>query len=263
MNRGWAPLWRDLAMAREQADFWPYLALKTIRLTYARSLFGPFWITLTLGLQVGALSVLLSALLGTPSFHIAPWISLGLILWTFIASSLTEASTLIRSHSPYFFDRETSVSGFVAALLLRQMVITAHHALVWVLLAPLFAIWPGWSWLLALATLPVLVVTLFGLCLCLAVITPRFRDLERLTDLVLMAGFFLTPVLWRQRDLLNHHFIATWNPLTHLLAIVRDPLLGGPVPLFSLAVSIVSALLALLLGAVALVRCRPYLTGWI
>ncbi len=263
MTGYWQPLWRDLQVAFDQAAFWPHLAWKTVRLTYVRSLLGPFWITLTLGLQIGALSFLLAALLDTSSTLITPWVTLGLILWTFITSSLSESTSLIRVQSPYFFDRETSVSGFVAALLLRQSILLGHHAVLWLLVAVVFGIAPSALWLLALAALPVLILTLFGLCLCLCVLTTRFRDLQRLVDLVLMAGFFLTPVLWRQHDLINHDFIATWNPLTHLLAIIRAPLLGDPMPLHSLTISLVVAALALLAGALTLNTCRRNLISWI
>ena len=53
----------------------------------------------------------------------------------------------------------------------------------------------------------------------------------------MLIAFLASPVLWPQGMLGANELIALLNPFTHFLAIVRDPLLGAPPPMLSVAVT--------------------------
>jgi ABC-type polysaccharide/polyol phosphate export permease len=51
-------------------------------------------------------------------------------------------------------------------------------------------------------------------------------------DLLVQIGFFVTPVLWKAEFVPEpYRELVTLNPFTVYLSIIRDPLLGEPVPL--------------------------------
>ena len=96
---------------------------------------------------------------------------------------------------------------------------------------------------------------LWPLATLLAYFGTRFRDVPHATGLVMQALWFVSPVyfeakMFRAGDLDG---LVDYNPIYHLLQIVRAPLLNGAWPTiqnlgFSLATAVVFALLAWLVG---------------
>ena len=55
----------------------------------------------------------------------------------------------------------------------------------------------------------------------------RYRDIVQLVASLLQIALFVTPILWDPSQLTGRaSILADYNPLYHLVAIVRDPLLG-------------------------------------
>ena len=160
-------------------------------------------------------------------------------------------------------ESETSLIGFVIGVLMKNLIVAAHHLVLLVILIVWFCLWPNAEWLWLLASLPVYVITTASLALILAILTPRFRDLGPLTENILMVGFFLTPVLWRPQSLVRNEFIATFNPLTHLLAIVRQPLLGHAPQTLSWVIALWACGLSLLTALLLLATLRRRIAFWI
>ncbi|MCB9962193.1 MAG: ABC transporter permease [Hyphomonas sp.] len=253
----------DFRIAARQRAFWTYQAYQKVRLQYARSLIGPLWLTATMALQLVALTYLFSGLFGADMSVIAPWVTVGVIAWTFFSSSLNESSSILLVNKPYIMESETSLIGFVIGVLMKNLIVAAHHLVLLVILIVWFRLWPNAEWLWLLASLPVYVITTASLALILAILTPRFRDLGPLTENILMVGFFLTPVLWRPQSLVRNEFIATFNPLTHLLAIVRQPLLGHAPQTLSWVIALWACGLSLLTALLLLATLRRRIAFWI
>jgi ABC-type polysaccharide/polyol phosphate export permease len=84
----------------------------------------------------------------------------------------------------------------------------------------------------ALWAIPGLIVILYTsvwVILLLGLITARLRDLQHIVSTVMRFAFFATPVIWVASDLGSRAIIANYNPLTHFIAVVRDPILDGQV----------------------------------
>lgn len=254
---------KDLALAFKLRAFWPNLAFQSVAQQYRRSVIGPFWMSLMMAMQLVALSYLFSGLFGADISVVAPWITIGMIVWAFIAGTLNQATLTLVEHKSFLLDAETALSGFVAMVVMRNLLVAAHHLVILFAVLLLFGLYPGWTWVFLIPALPIVVAAVFGLALILAIATPRFRDLQPLVESLLMIGFFLTPVLWRPESLVKNAFIATYNPFTHLLAIIRDPLLGQAPPPLSWSISVLCALCVLALGAFLLGRFRRRLVLWI
>jgi ABC-type polysaccharide/polyol phosphate export permease len=69
----------------------------------------------------------------------------------------------------------------------------------------------------------------------------RFRLLRALMPQVLFLALLVTPVLWHKDQLVRARWIAEANPLTHVLDIIRTPLLSGTMPWHSLAIVVLLA----------------------
>jgi ABC-type polysaccharide/polyol phosphate export permease len=67
--------------------------------------------------------------------------------------------------------------------------------------------------------------------LIVAVVGARFRDVQLAMANILQVFFFLTPVIWHERDLQYHREIIFVNPFYYVVTLTRDPLLGEIPPL--------------------------------
>ncbi len=54
---------------------------------------GPFWLTLATGVLIGGIGLLYGGLFGHPLATYLPFVAVSIVIWTFIAATLTEAST--------------------------------------------------------------------------------------------------------------------------------------------------------------------------
>jgi lipopolysaccharide transport system permease protein len=72
-----------------------------------------------------------------------------------------------------------------------------------------------------------IVICLSWMALISAVISARYRDVPQLIANILQILFWLTPLMYFPEQLHAKRFIADYNPLTHIIALVREPLLGG------------------------------------
>src|SRR5438552_2740904 len=109
---------------------------------------------------------------------------------------------------------------------MRHSIIFAHNAVVLALLL----LWAGPVWSLnTLLVVPGLVMFAAAVLMAaipVAILCTRFRDLPLIVTNVLQVIFFATPIMWRPEVLMNFRWVADYNPLAHLIDIVRLPLLG-------------------------------------
>jgi lipopolysaccharide transport system permease protein len=92
----------------------------------------------------------------------------------------------------------------------------------------IFAVEVNAGLLLFIPALILLVANLTWIVALIGLASARFRDLPLIVASVLTIAFFVTPVMWFPELLppQTAHFLLGYNPLYHLLQIVRLPLLG-------------------------------------
>jgi len=197
-----------------------------IRLRYRGSMLGPFWLTLSTGIMVGALGILYSTLFRTNLHDYLPFLSLSLVLWGFLSglvgescATFTEAESIIRAvRMPSFL--------FGLRTLIRNLLVLAHNILVIVVVFAIMLIWPGWNALLAVPAVVLWVLDALALTLLLGAFCARFRDIQPIVNSVMQIAFFMSPVIWKPEQLGPGVAKLPWNPFFDLLEIVRAPLLG-------------------------------------
>jgi ABC-type polysaccharide/polyol phosphate export permease len=99
--------------------------------------------------------------------------------------------------------------------------------------------------------LAVQVVFSCGLALILAALTVFYRDVQNIMETMLLAWFFLTPVVWRMEDVFPTYgrLMYIVNPLASIISAYRDVLYSGGMPgLDFLARTFVTSVLLLAVG---------------
>jgi lipopolysaccharide transport system permease protein len=113
----------------------------------------------------------------------------------------------------------------------------------------------GLCWLAALLIFPVAGLICWPMATFLAYIGTRFRDLPHALGLILQALWFVSPIYFDAQIFRNGglHALVDYNPIYHILQIVRAPLLQGHWPTaenfaYCAATFVVTSILAWQLG---------------
>lgn len=223
MSSGFADLLRTFKNPRLVL----FMAWSDVRARYKRSVLGPFWITISTAIGVVGLGLVWSELFKLDRSVYVPMLSVGLILWQFLSSSIMEASVIYTRQSSLIRNLNLPISFYPSQLLLRQLINLAHTVplyflVIWVLDSPLNA-----NALWAIPGLCLVVLNLYWMIMLVGVLGARFRDLEYIVNTIMPLMMFFTPVLYRA-DALPFSAKLIWlNPLAHMIEIIRDPLLGS------------------------------------
>ena len=257
----------DIVEGARASHLWGLLGWQDIRRRYRRSILGPFWLTISMGVLVATLGTLYGALLKVESAVYVPYLALGFIVWTLVSGLITDGCTAFISAESIIKQTNLPLSVHVYRMVWRNCLTLCHNAAIFVVVAVLFAISPGWIGLLALAGLVFLVLNGVWVGLVLGVVSARFRDVPPILDSVVRILFFATPIIWMPELMpgraLMLAVVLDFNPLFHFVEVVRAPLLGQAPELVSwLAVSGIS-LGGWLLAFALLRRYRRRIAYWV
>lgn len=236
--------------------FWWHLALSDLRSRWRRSFLGILWsIVQPLGITT-LITIVFSHLFNASFLDYAPYVLSGIIFWDFFASTVTGGSLAFVQNEPYIKQCRHPLAIYTLRTTLANIVVFAVASIS--LLIVVLVLRPeafGWAWLAWFLSLPLLVLTAWPLATALAYISVRFRDIPHALGLALQSLWFISPVyfdvkLFRSAGLDR---LVDYNPIYHLLEIIRAPLLRGEWPSLanygvSLATIAVLAVLAILLG---------------
>ena len=148
----------DLAQGARARYLWGRLGWQDIRRLYRRSVLGPFWLTISMGLLVAALGTLYGALWKVELAHYAPFLALGFVVWTLISGVITDGCNAFINAEGIIKHVGLPFSVHVYRLLWRNLLVLCHNAVVFVIVAAIFGVWPGWAGLLAVPGLALLLL---------------------------------------------------------------------------------------------------------
>jgi lipopolysaccharide transport system permease protein len=97
----------------------------------------------------------------------------------------------------------------------------------------------------------------------LGILSARFRDVPPIVANLMQIAFFITPIIFRPEVLGNRAWIAEWNPLYHLIEVVRAPIVAAAVPLASWAYLAAFTLGGSLVTLLLFARTRARVPYWL
>ncbi len=227
----------DVIEGARAYHLWGLLGWQDIRRRYRRSIIGPFWLTISMGALVAALGLLYGTLLKVEIADYVPFLALGFIVWTLVSGLITDGCAAFTGAESIIKQVDLPLSVHVYRMVWRNIIIFFHNAAIFVVVAVIFSIWPGWMGLLALPGLALLCLNGVWVGLLFGLMSARFRDVPPIVDSIVRIAFFVTPILWMPELLPDRAVLLDFNPFFHILELVRTPLLGqAPEPASWLAV---------------------------
>lgn len=217
---------RDLVAGLQQWQLWGLMGWQDIRQRYRRSLLGPFWLTISMGVLVGTLGFLYGSLFGIDVEQYLPFIALGFLAWGLISGTISEGCTAFIHSAHYIQQIKLPFSTFVYWVVWRNLIIFAHNFVIYLVVAVIFGIWPGAAALLVLPGLALVIANATWVGLLFGMVCARFRDVPQIVTSLLQVAFFVTPIIWMPEQLGDRIAFAQANPFFHFVELVRAPLLG-------------------------------------
>ena len=217
---------RDIVEGARALRLWRMLGWQDVRQRYRRSKLGPFWLTISMGVLVTALGVLYSALFRIEVADYLPFVAVGFIVWSLVSGLINEGCTAFIDAERIIKQVDMPLSVHAYRVVWRNFIILGHNAAIYVAVAAIFSIWPGWAGLLAIPGLLLLYLNGVWTGLLAGLVCSRFRDVSQIVASVVQVAFFLTPIIWKPELLPDRALVLDLNPFFHLVEIVRAPLLG-------------------------------------
>jgi lipopolysaccharide transport system permease protein len=239
------------------------LAWLDIKLRYRGSMLGPFWLTLSTAVMIGALGVLYAALFHMDVQDYLPFLALSQVLWAFLATLIADGCVCFTVSEPLILSIRMPLSVHALRVVIRGLLILAHNVVVIVVVDVWFSLWPGAFMLMAVPGLALWMLDAFAVALLLGAIGARFRDIPPIVGSVVQIAFFVTPVIWKPQQLGVHAWVLPYNPFFALLEVVRAPLLGYLPSAETWLMAVVYSLLLLGVTWSLMVRARGRVPFWL
>jgi len=234
------------------------IAVRDLKVRYSNSALGILWSFFNPLLMTLVYTTVFTFMLrdsGTPKYPV--FILAGLLPWNFFNLATLGSITGVTANGHLigrlYFPREilpiaivvSNTINFLIALVLLFVFIVIYRVPL-----TLHVLW-----------LPLIIVTQIilsiGVALFLSAVHVFFRDTQQIMEVLLLAWFFVTPILYpleRIREV-TRPFVLLLNPLAALIVNYRQILyVGAPPNLGVLATTFVEALIALIVGLLVFQR---------
>ncbi len=224
--------YKDLLSSFSHWRIFCLIGINDIRKRYARSRMGQFWLTLSLAVNIAALSFVWAFLFKIRAVDYIPYLSFGLIFWTYMSSCVLEGSNLYITNTGYLKELRIPKLCYLNSLFVRNTVVIFHNLLV---LIPIyfFCSVPLLIIPIALSIIGFLLTSIFlySVSIFISLVGLRFRDFPNIVASLLQVFFYLTPIMWKAEAMPeNIQKYMVFNPFAVLLALCRNPMLGIKIP---------------------------------
>ncbi|MEB0136040.1 ABC transporter permease [Actimicrobium sp. CCC2.4] len=219
----------DLLRGIAAYQVWGTLGWHDIKQRYRRSVLGPFWFTLSTAILVLVLGALYSTLLNQEIHNYLPYLAVGLVVWQYLAASVTEGCTAFIGSTYLIKQIRLPLTVHVCRIAWRNFAILLHSLPVVVVMLIIFGKWPTIEFLLLPLGLFILLLHGVWLGIVLGVLSARFRDISPIVTNLVQVAFFFTPVMWSPEILKDRAWVAHYNPLYHMIELIRAPITGRPI----------------------------------
>ncbi|MFS3136898.1 ABC transporter permease [Gluconacetobacter sacchari] len=258
--------WADM---REGAHLWRLIAVLgflDIKLKYRGSALGPFWLTISMGVQVGAMAFIYADLFHTDIHSYLPFLCLSIIAWSYLNALVTEGCGCFIQSDAVIKGMRMPFSVHAGRSIVRNTIILAHNVVVIVVVFAIMGVHQSLSSLLALPALGLWLVDGFAFSLFFGALCARFRDVPQIISAIMQIAFFVTPVMWSTTILTGHRealLLIRFNPFYYMLEILRAPLLGTPLSVMTWGWALVISGILIFLSWIAFARTRGRIAFWV
>jgi lipopolysaccharide transport system permease protein len=218
----------DIVAAARRLHLVGMLGWQDVRQRYRRSLLGPFWLTISMGVMIATIGLVFGQIFNSPVKVFLPFLAAGMILWGFMSMVIMEGCDAFIAAEGIIKQLPIPLFVHVLRMVWRNLLILAHNIVIFPLVLLAVGRPIGWMALISIPGLLLVTANLLWLALLLGVLCARYRDLSQIVSSLLQVLYFLTPIIWMPSSLPSRagKYLLDWNPVNHLLSIMRSPLMN-------------------------------------
>ena len=239
-----------------------HLAKLDLKNRYRNSVFGFGWTILEPLLMLTVLYLVFTNIFKTNIENYALYLLIGIVTWSMFSRGTTMNTTSIlnRAHiiTKQYFPREILiVSNTITAFLMMIFEFIVIGAF---FVGTQFI--PPASIFLIIPVLGILFILTIAVSLPLSVLNVRFRDVALIWNVIIQAGFFLSPIIYKIEHLPPTVQKILWfNPMTHIIDFAHNFMLYEIYPdLNSIFYLILTTLVIFIIGIVIFRKYNPGIT---
>ncbi len=255
-------LWRSL----KAPEFWTISSWLDIVVRYRQSRLGIFWMLVPSFAYIWGIGAFFATMRSDPLSHFVAHVAIGYAIFRLVHLVLNDATSAFAAASSFILDGRVRLTDFVLRVLAKALFFFAMSlpavALALFVAPELHA--AGFA--LALLSFPLVLANALWIAVVFALVGARLPDLTQLVGTVFMFAFLLTPIIWDAAmmppDSVRGMFVR-FNPLFHMIEIVRAPILGHAVEPLTLWVMIGMTVAGWALAAFAYRRYARFVPLWI
>jgi len=254
----------EIVAALKAWRLWTLFGYNDIKMRYRRSTLGPFWASLSMGVQVLVTGFVMAFLFHMTLQRFLPYICIGMILWAVLTNIISEGATAFVSSSELILQIKRPVFVYLLQVVWRNIIFGAHTIVVFFVVAFLFGVFPGPTYPLVIPGLVLFLLNCVWAAGVVAILSTRFRDIPLIVSNAFMALFWLTPVVY-QLDQMSGKVktLISFNPLYHVLEVVRGPLLLSAPSAITWLVAAATAVVGWLFLILLFARTRKRIPFWL
>ncbi|MCA9466712.1 MAG: ABC transporter permease [Nitrospira sp.] len=264
MHAQYGPAIGDIIEGALSWHMWGRLGWLDIKRRYRRTLIGPFWTTLSLGIFILALGIMWAHLWKQDPKTYLPFLCSGFLVWVMVSTTLIEGCAVFFSAEGLIKQLRFPYTTLVCSVVWRNVIVFLHNLIIFLFVSLYAGVQFTWATLLVVPGLLLVIVNGLWMVIILGLVCSRYRDIQQVMSSILQLAMFVTPIFWTA-DQLGERFGAfiDYNFLFHVVDIVRSPLLGKPPALWSWIFVGAATLLGWVATLVIFSRFRRRITYWI
>src|SRR5262249_39561785 len=179
---------------------------------YRGSVLGPFWVTLTNLIMIGAMGAIYPELFHVDFKTFIPYIMTGILVWQYVSGTISEGCSTFTSAKDVIQQVPMPFSVQAYRVVYRNLIVLAHNAVIIPFGLVLFAVPVDWHIIEILPALAVLSLNGLWMSLLLGMASTRFRDIPPIVTNVVQVLFLLTPIFWPVDSVPSLRDILVLNP---------------------------------------------------
>jgi lipopolysaccharide transport system permease protein len=218
---------QDLLQGLLAYQLWMFMSWQEVRQRYHRSLLGPLWITISMGIFIVAIGPIYSKLLNQSMSGFFRSLSIGYVVWTFIAGCIGDSCSVFIAAEGFIKQVNLPCSLYIFKLLARNAIIFFHNLII---IGIVLVIFPPESFLYywyAIFGFISIYINLFWICLLIGMLCTRYRDVAQLVGNAMQLIFFITPIMWPITALSGNNNVINYNFFYYCIDSIRAPLSGS------------------------------------
>lgn len=179
----------DLKEALAKHQLWISLGWNDVLGRYRRSVLGPFWITISMGVTISAMGPLYGSLFSSGSENFIMHLTLGMIFWAFLSATINESCGIFNESASIIKQSDLPLYLYILRVFYRQFMIMLHNFII--IPFVIFYQYIGKSWYSPF--IPAIIITSISLIstgMILAIFCTRYRDMGPVVQSVVTLCFY-------------------------------------------------------------------------